>query len=289
MDEPLATVFLNDQLLKNGIFALLRHSQRDLKLITPYFDPPPRLLNEILAARRRGVVVALVLRRDVYLTPRALATVKQLRGEGVTVGDVDWLHTKMYISENEAIVSSLNLVEASFNESREAGCRFPASLGPFRDALTYADSLIRESAPQSGPGLWCRSPEQHPMSSSNERQPLNEVVGAGSLSPEDRRLCQEDSFENEYAYGSPIPNPNPYNIPNPILIPNLNLNPNPNPYPNPNPNRMPNPIPIPNPKPNSNSKPNPYPYPVPLELNSQEHSKDADAPFLTLTRRPTLS
>ena len=140
-------MFLSDQLLKNGIFTLVRQSAQYLKLITPYFDPPQRLLREILAARRRNVTVTLVLRRDAILCPPARDAVDQLRGQGVVVSLVDWLHAKIYISENEAVVTSLNLVDSSFNESREAGCRFYSSSVPFLEALSYANSLERESVP----------------------------------------------------------------------------------------------------------------------------------------------
>lgn len=89
----------------------------------------------------------MMLRLNATLTALAIEGIAQLQDKGVEIRMIDWLHAKIYISEREAIVSSLNLLESSFNESREAGCKIPSSSSQFQEALSYVNLLERDSLP----------------------------------------------------------------------------------------------------------------------------------------------
>jgi len=141
---------LNDHHLNNAVFRLIEESQESLTLITPYFDPSAALLRAIVNASIRDVHVTLIIRHmsaDEHQSMRQSTrnALQELRNNRVTVKWLEWLHAKIYVSEKNAIIASLNLVQTSFERSRETGVQLPSSLPQFEDARRRAEELKEEA------------------------------------------------------------------------------------------------------------------------------------------------
>jgi phosphatidylserine/phosphatidylglycerophosphate/cardiolipin synthase-like enzyme len=90
-----------------------------LLLVSPYFKPWPQMQGSIEAAVKRRVDVRLIVRED--HVEEARARLVSCRKSGVKVLSVMKLHAKLYVTETAAILTSMNLVDASAQESWEAG------------------------------------------------------------------------------------------------------------------------------------------------------------------------
>lgn len=103
---------------------LMAGARAVLMLASPYWDLPERLWTEMERATDRGVQVILIARggSDRAKQEVALSPVRA-RVPRAQVYFVERLHAKVYLSDSEAIVTSLNLVESSILDSIEVGVR----------------------------------------------------------------------------------------------------------------------------------------------------------------------
>lgn len=113
--------FLNTDETISQIANLISDSREKVWLVTPYFkmDSNIRLVRSIEDALSRNVAVSVVIRQDE--TGNRLDVLQALVKLGLKVYDVPWLHAKLYWSEQQALVTSLNLLESSFRSSLEVG------------------------------------------------------------------------------------------------------------------------------------------------------------------------
>lgn len=116
-----------------------------LIIVTPYFRPWAQMQAEIERAAERDVDVRLIVREDeVAKMHDALAPCFASR---IRVLSRTRLHAKLYITESAAILTSMNLLEASANDSWEAGIQIDKSGAPdsYRRLLRQAEDLIEGS------------------------------------------------------------------------------------------------------------------------------------------------
>lgn len=121
--------------ISGQVIALIEGARKYVVLVTPYFDPWPRLTTAIKAARaQHGVRVRLLLRggEDKAKQDEKAA---ELRAFGVEVSFLERLHAKIYLSESQAIVTSMNLLKSSALDSWEIAMRADVTA----DAATYGD------------------------------------------------------------------------------------------------------------------------------------------------------
>ncbi|MCK6502763.1 phospholipase D-like domain-containing protein [Myxococcota bacterium] len=121
--------------ISREVLSLIEGSRQFLLLISAYFDPWDRLSTEIKrAATRPGLKVLLLLRGgDDQKKHAEKAT--DLERVGVKVQYLTRLHAKVYISESQAIVTSMNLVKASALDSWEIAIRIDRD----KDGEAYAE------------------------------------------------------------------------------------------------------------------------------------------------------
>lgn len=120
-------------------------AQDILIVVTPYFRPWAQMQTEIERAAKRKVDVRLIVREDEVDKLRdALAPCTAC---GVRVLSRTRLHAKLYVTESAAILTSMNLLEASANDSWEAGIQVEKSGAPdpYRRLLRQAQDLIEAS------------------------------------------------------------------------------------------------------------------------------------------------
>ncbi len=112
---------------------ILDEAQKWVTLVSPYLaiEKLRDIERKIRNALGRKVTVTLVIRaRDEHSRsgPSAvgLEMLRRLIDLGLKVYEVRDLHAKVYLSERNALVTSLNLLESSFNNSIEIGMCVPA-------------------------------------------------------------------------------------------------------------------------------------------------------------------
>lgn len=128
---------------------LVEEARTRLRLVSPYtsLDRLRNLTRSIRAALKRQVSVNLVVREPDLSTRHTAANVEAIQ-ELVTAGaklfSAKDLHAKIYVSENHAIVTSLNLLDSSFNNSIEIGMWVPKGDRAFTQVTEF---LTRELEP----------------------------------------------------------------------------------------------------------------------------------------------
>ena len=130
--------FFFDGDVESEVRSLIREAREEIILVSPYNDFWIHLKDELRDALRRDV--------DVWLLYRAGENerdIKWLAKEGATVLPVERLHSKLYVNETTALVTSMNLVESSAINSKEICARFD---GPERkELMEYVRKLAGRS------------------------------------------------------------------------------------------------------------------------------------------------
>jgi len=114
MNKVIKDSFINSELLE-----LIGESKEYLVLVSPYLKLWGHLETQIENSVKRGVDVQLWYRSD--KEKKYKKTYDKLSKMGVKVGKVDTLHSKLYLSENKGLMTSMNLHDFSKSNSREIG------------------------------------------------------------------------------------------------------------------------------------------------------------------------
>lgn len=96
--------------VSNEVVELIQHAKQRLLIVTPYFEPWRHLKDALSRARERGVDVNYLFRKDQLSKPRARRTFEEM---GIRPMVLKRLHAKIYVSEERAILTSMNLYAAS--------------------------------------------------------------------------------------------------------------------------------------------------------------------------------
>lgn len=143
---------LNPSDIQTHLFRLINEAERRIVLVSPYvrFDKLRTLVRHIQGALKRPVKVSLFVREKDFSTGKedvlASEALSQLRQDGLEVQELKDLHAKIYISEKHALLTSLNLLESSFNNSIEIGTWIPAGTAEYEAVTTFLKREIESSA-----------------------------------------------------------------------------------------------------------------------------------------------
>src|SRR5258706_8822246 len=118
--------FIDGTETQRRLSRLIEEAAKAVFLVSPYvsLDKLRTLTRSIQVATKRGVPVTLVVRAPDKATRHSatcVATLSELVASGLKLYALQDLHAKIYASERHALVSSLNLLESSFNNSIEIG------------------------------------------------------------------------------------------------------------------------------------------------------------------------
>ncbi|WP_158626397.1 phospholipase D-like domain-containing protein [Corallococcus sp. AB049A] len=173
---------------------IITEAERHLVLVSPYvrFDKLRLLARHIHGALAKRVEVTLVLRDRDFSTgkedPLDSDALTQLRQAGLKVLLLKDLHAKVYISEKNALLTSLNLLESSFNNSIEIGTWLTAGTAEYAavdDFLKREVHLTAQAVPPlSAPAAKTPEPpapkrEPRPTPARETRAPLQVVIDDG--------------------------------------------------------------------------------------------------------------
>lgn len=144
-------VFWGDKAVQQ-LSELIVGAQKHLVLVSPYvqLDGYRTLLRDLKNALKRNVQVRLVVRSKDFSTKQqdvaASADINELRSMGLKLFEVKDLHAKVYLSEKAALVTSLNLLQSSFNNSIEIGVRLDAGSSQYKQVDGFLRSTIKDEA-----------------------------------------------------------------------------------------------------------------------------------------------
>lgn len=145
--------------------ALAATAQDLLVIVTPYFNPWAQMLAEIERAAQRRVDVRLIVREDEV--ERMRAALAPCHACGVKIHSRTRLHAKLYVTEAAAILTSMNLLETSANDSWEAGIQVEKAGAPdaYRRLRNQAQDLIESSEEIHSPerARTRRAPAERPL------------------------------------------------------------------------------------------------------------------------------
>ena len=142
---------VHDKDMNDAVYSLIQDSSHNLTLVTPYFDPADRLLLFIERAVDRGAKVTLLVRDireepNTNLSETTKSKLQRMQAKGVRVQWLPWLHAKIYVSENRAIISSLNLLSTSFELSHETGVLFTSASPEHAGVIARVEDLCRKAS-----------------------------------------------------------------------------------------------------------------------------------------------
>lgn len=114
--------------VEKELLALIKNAKEELWLISPYatFAKLGFLKRQIEEACNSGVAVSVVVRDQKDQVEPAMSDLGKAMETGLELFCLQRLHAKIYWSEKEAILTSLNLVESSFDRSVEVGLYVPS-------------------------------------------------------------------------------------------------------------------------------------------------------------------
>lgn len=143
---------LNQSETQAHLYRLINEAERYIFLISPYvrFDKLRTLVRHVQGALTKGVKVKLVVREkdfstgnDDVLTSDSLPPLRQAGLEVLVLKD---LHAKIYLSEKFALLTSLNLLESSFNNSIEIGTWIPAGTPEYEAVAAFLRTEVQPTA-----------------------------------------------------------------------------------------------------------------------------------------------
>ena len=150
--EKSRIAILNQSDTQAHLYRLINEAERYIVLISPYvrFDKLRTLVRHVHGALNKGVKVKLVVREkdfstgnDDVLTSASLPPLRQLGLEVLVLKD---LHAKIYLSEKYVLLTSLNLLETSFNNSIEIGTWIPAGTPEYDAVAAFVKTEISPTA-----------------------------------------------------------------------------------------------------------------------------------------------
>lgn len=131
------TIVRFDNEVTSSILEIIRSARRFVVLVSPYVEPIPHVEQELRLAIQRGVKVLVAVRDDGSgrlggkSGTDAIGWLKALK---VDLRSVQRLHSKVYLNESAAVISSMNLLASSWSGSHEMAAVLPK--GPEYDSVS---------------------------------------------------------------------------------------------------------------------------------------------------------
>lgn len=146
-----------DNDITGQVVRVIREARENLVIVSPYVDRVPHVEQAILEAEENGATIAAFVRKDGKIEGgnNGKTALDWFRLNDIEIVAVPHLHAKFYMNENEAVVTSMNLLKTSWLGSLELG--FVVTGEAHRQLVEYLKTLRRVSgAPElpTKPGLF---------------------------------------------------------------------------------------------------------------------------------------
>lgn len=141
---------LNNRQIYRRLMRLIHDAKHQIFLVSPFIDPNPPMLAELVAAATRGVRVEIRFRDLETERYRRTRWFNALADVGVRFCEVPRLHSKIYVIDDRLIRSSMNLTRSSFHNNFENAQVFPMRRDPlFAALLDELTGIERRARPVS--------------------------------------------------------------------------------------------------------------------------------------------
>jgi phosphatidylserine/phosphatidylglycerophosphate/cardiolipin synthase-like enzyme len=195
--EAPAWELVNSRQTEARLLALISGAEQEIWLVSPYHTLAKlgTLRRALALALDKGVEVSIVVRDEKAISQEAVEACDELLEKGLKLYAVHRLHAKMYWSERQALLTSANLVDGSFEESIEFGLAIPSGELHAR----VRDFIENAVMPRKSLGAR-RSAISRPVSASKPREGFCIRCGTGIRFNPARPYCEPD-FEvwSQYA------------------------------------------------------------------------------------------
>lgn len=126
--------------ISGEIMTLIQEADSKLVIVSPYYkiDTWKKLLNSIKFPKNKQIDI------EFYVREGEFQSINQVKSIGFTPIEIKRLHTKLYFNEDYAIVSSMNLVEASDMESLDIAYKTETK-EEYNDLLEYYKRYIQNN------------------------------------------------------------------------------------------------------------------------------------------------
>lgn len=135
----------------SGLAAVIEHiikeAQKEIILVSPYLQIHKLVMQRLIDASHKKVLVKVVYRKDSQNTK---SEVEKLRAiETLQLYEIENLHAKCFLNEKRALISSMNLYDYSEKNNREMGIALSAAEDGilYKEAVAEVESIIRASTP----------------------------------------------------------------------------------------------------------------------------------------------
>ena len=116
------TSFLENHEVTDQIVKLVQNAKEELIIITPYLNLNARMRGALNEAKSNGAKITVYFRLEELSKKKNDADIKFFTEEiGAEMVYIERLHSKLYLNENNAVMSSMNMVAGSQNDSQEIG------------------------------------------------------------------------------------------------------------------------------------------------------------------------
>lgn len=124
--------------ISGEIMTLLDEAQDYAIIVSPYykFAAWPKLQNTFKSLETRGITV------EFYVRAGEKASIMELQQFGIEAIAIPALHTKLYINEQEAIISSMNLLSSSDNNSLDIAVK-TTTQSEYEEVYGYYQTYIK--------------------------------------------------------------------------------------------------------------------------------------------------
>jgi phosphatidylserine/phosphatidylglycerophosphate/cardiolipin synthase-like enzyme len=153
--EETKSVFLDDE-VQPQIQGIVTNASRWVVLVTPYVGLWVHLKNAMEEAVARGVTISFIVRAG---EEKQVQELKWLREHKIRVFEAQNLHAKIYLNENDVLVSSMNIYGSSALNSLDYAMMVHnhEDEGRLRE---YVNHMIRKLTPPSRAASPMRKPAQ---------------------------------------------------------------------------------------------------------------------------------
>ena len=167
-------------------------------LISPYWASSPKIENGIKNAFSNSIPAFVLYRKSTSKDPNKKTPSEEIQKWAIT-GKLPRLHAKIYLNENEALVTSYNLYSTSAGMNYEFGISFDRNqdLEQYLEIYDYAYNLINESTVNKR--QLKKLPDVEVVKDSTKDQSLFEKYGFGGNTP----VSSQESLSLMEKYGLP--------------------------------------------------------------------------------------
>ena len=144
------TNILIDDAISAAIVNDINRAQERVTIVSPYFDPWPKLLKALEGAMKRNLQVTLYFREDWVDKFKKKNKDNHLENCLTHLCTVPRLHAKVYHTDAGTIITSLNALDSSRDKSIEIGIQITDEEDR-KELVTFMNTVIRRSATPLNP------------------------------------------------------------------------------------------------------------------------------------------